>query len=126
MSKPSQLRTLGVAALLSLACSCERKPAPGEGNTQPAAGAAAELRLTVDGSGYHPAAVNAPAGKPVRLSITRTSDEGCGQQIVFPSLDIRRDLPLNQVVTVDLIMPDKGSIAFTCGMDMMRGSIVAQ
>jgi plastocyanin domain-containing protein len=70
--------------------------------------------------------VSAPAGQPVRLTITRTSDEGCGQQIVFPSLNVRRDLPLNRAVVVDLAMPASGNIAFTCGMDMLRGSIVAQ
>ena len=62
----------------------------------------------------------------MRLVFTRTSDEGCGQQLVFPTLGIRRDLPLNRAVTVDLTMPATGSVAFTCGMDMLRGSVVVQ
>lgn len=31
--------------------------------------------------------------------------------------------PQNQAVTVE---PGAGSVAFTCGMDLLRGSIVAQ
>jgi plastocyanin domain-containing protein len=126
------IRNLGSSAclaILALANACERNAtnAPAESNqASPAASTVANLALTVDGSGYHPASFNAPANKPVRLVVTRTSDEGCGQQIVFPSLEIRRDLPLNREVPIDFTMPASGSVAFTCGMNMLRGSIVAQ
>ncbi len=95
----------------------------GQGAPQPSTG---PIAIRVDGSGYHPGSVHAPAGKPARLVFTRTSDEGCGQQLVFPTLDIRKDLPLNQPVIVDLTMPASGSVAFTCGMNMLRGSLVVQ
>ena len=134
------VRTLGILTILAFASACERGATAAAQGAQPttttataadhsahatAATGTADLQLTVDGTGYHPSSISAPAGKPVRLTITRTSDEGCGQQIVFPSLNIRRDLPLNQAVTVEFTMPASGSVAFTCGMDMMRGSIVA-
>jgi plastocyanin domain-containing protein len=60
------------------------------------------------------------------MVFTRISDQGCGQQLVFPALGIKKDLPLNQPVEVDVTMPASGSVSFTCGMDMYRGSIVAQ
>lgn len=82
--------------------------------------------ITVDASGFHPDSVRAPAGRPTHLVFTRTSDEGCGQQVVFPTLGIRKDLPLNTAVSVDFAMPTSGSVAFTCGMGMLRGSVVAQ
>jgi plastocyanin domain-containing protein len=84
------------------------------------------VKVAVDGSGYHPSEAKAPAGKPVRLEFTRTSDEGCGQQLVFPTLNIKKDLPLNQPVAVDVTMPASGKVAFTCGMDMYRGAVVAE
>ena len=89
------------------------------------AGTAARVAIRVDAQGYHPTNVAVRAGQPVTLVVTRTSDEGCGQQIVFPSLNIRRDLPLNQAVEI-AITPAAGTMAFTCGMGMMRGSVVAQ
>ena len=75
---------------------------------------------------YTPAEATAAAGQPVRLVFTRTTDEGCGQQLVFPDLDIRRDLPLNEPVAVDITMPASGRVAFTCGMAMYQGAIVAR
>lgn len=85
-----------------------------------------EIAVRVGERGYDPAEVSAPAGQPVRLVFTRTTDEGCGQQLVFPDLDIRRDLPLNEPVPVDLTMPAAGAVRFTCGMDMYQGSVVAR
>lgn len=84
------------------------------------------VSIRVDADGYHPPRAAAPAGQPVRLMFTRTSDEGCGQQVVFPDLDIRRDLPLNERVPVDITMPESGSVSFTCGMAMYQGSVVAR
>jgi plastocyanin domain-containing protein len=114
-----------VSALALVAC--DKKADEAASDPAPAgAAAASEVRIVVGAHGYEPAEAQAPANKPVRLVFTRTSDEGCGQQLVFPSLDIRKDLPLNQPVSVDVTMPASGSIAFTCGMDMYRGSIVAR
>lgn len=93
--------------------------------TAPAA-APNRVAVTVDGQGYNPSTVNASAGQPVRLEFTRTTDQTCGREVVFPTLNIRRDLPLNQAVAVDLTMPTSGTIAFTCGMNMFRGSVVVQ
>ena len=82
------------------------------------------FQVAVGASGYTPPEVSAPAGTDVRLVFTRTSDEGCGQELVFPDLDVRRDLPLNQPVWVDLTTPASGRIAFTCGMAMYQGAVV--
>ena len=82
------------------------------------------IPVEVGASGYSPSEVTAAAGEEVRLVFTRTSDEGCGQQLVFPDLNIRRDLPLDEAVPVDITMPASGAITFTCGMGMYRGSVV--
>lgn len=118
------IRTMTALSLVTVLASCE--PAAQPADSKPGPSGATSLDVKVDGSGYHPERISAPPGKPVRLTITRTSDEGCGQQIVFPSLDIRRDLPLNRPVAIDFPMPASGSVDFTCGMDMLKGSIVAE
>ncbi|MDQ3034953.1 MAG: cupredoxin domain-containing protein [Myxococcota bacterium] len=97
-----------------------------EGSSAPPSDGRPEIAITVDAEGYHPAQASAPAGAPVRVVFTRTSDEGCGQQLAIPALDIRRDLPLNEAVAVDLTMPASGSLRFTCGMDMYEGSLVVE
>lgn len=80
--------------------------------------------VTVDGEGYHPAKLHAPAGKALKIVFTRTTDQTCGHDVVFPSLNIRKNLPLNQPVEVS-ITPAAGTTAFTCGMGMYQGSIMA-
>ncbi len=122
------IRLVPALLLLVLTTGCERRATATDPEAAPAEGNVARTSrsVTIDGTGYHPNSVSAPAGQPVRLTLTRTSDEGCGQQVVFPTLNIRRDLPLNRAVVVDFSMPASGSVAFTCGMDMFRGSIVAQ
>jgi plastocyanin domain-containing protein len=127
-----QLTLIGFFGLILATSACD-KPATSVANAQtpatpPSASQASTraIAISVDASGYHPGSVRATAGKPARLVFTRTSDEGCGHQLVFPTLGIRKDLPLNQPVTVDITIPASGSVAFTCGMNMLRGSVVVE
>ncbi len=92
----------------------------------PTPAANGELHIEVGAHGYTPPEARAAANQPLRLVFTRTSNDGCGQELVFPSLGIRRDLPLNEPVAVDVTMPASGSLAFTCGMNMYRGAVVVQ
>jgi plastocyanin domain-containing protein len=124
MKRLTLIGTLGLVLVIS-ACSSARGEPPGAAPA-PGAGQASAIAITVDGAGYHPSSVTAPASQPVHLVFTRTSDEGCGQQLVFPTLNLRKDLPLNTPVAVDFTMPASGSVAFTCGMNMLRGSVVVQ
>jgi plastocyanin domain-containing protein len=108
------------ALVFATVLACNKQP-----ETSKASDGRTELRVTVDAAGYHPEESRAAAGKPVRLIFTRTSDEGCGQELMIPSLKLKRDLPLNQPVAIDLTMPASGKLTYTCGMDMMRGAVVA-
>lgn len=127
-----RLTLSGLFGLILATSACD-KPATVVGNAPtPTTAASAPLAaanpiaISVDADGYHPESVHAAAGKPARLVFTRTTDEGCGQQLVFPALGLRKDLPLNQPVGVDITMPASGSVAFTCGMNMYRGSVLVQ
>jgi plastocyanin domain-containing protein len=117
------LRVVALAATLA-ASACGRTDPPPRASASPTPGA--PYTVVVDAQGFHPPTLNAPAGQTVRLTFRRTSDEGCGQQVVFPTLHLQRDLPLNTDVAVDITVPPQGSLAFTCGMGMLRGSVVAQ
>lgn len=114
-----RLELLLLGSLLCCAA-CKREPA-----VELTADGRQLIKVTVDATGYHPAESHANAGKPVRLELTRTTDAGCGQELVIPSAKIKRDLPLNQAVSIDLTMPADGALAFACGMDMYRGKIIA-
>jgi len=59
------------------------------------------------------------------VTFVRTTDATCAKEVVFPSLNIRRELPLNTPVVIELT-PSGGEIGFVCGMNMFRGTIAAQ
>ncbi|MGH7724501.1 MAG: cupredoxin domain-containing protein [Candidatus Eiseniibacteriota bacterium] len=113
---------LPILASLALSLSC----GPSSGTKTPAATSEQRVAMTVDGSGFHPDRIPARVGQPVTLAITRTTNETCGTEIVIPAEQIRKDLPLNQTVEVTITPAASGEIAFACGMDMLKGSIVAE
>lgn len=76
--------------------------------------------------GYEPAKVSLRAGVPARLTFVRTSDKTCGTEIVFPSLNIKRALPLNEPVLIEFTPAKAGDIEFACGMNMLKGVVVVQ
>lgn len=111
-------RSLLLSILVALASAC--------GSPPPASAPGARTVAIDVGREYTPAEVTASPGEPLHLVFTRTTDEGCGQQLVFPELDIRRDLPLDVPVAVDVTAPASGRLGFTCGMDMYRGAVVVR
>lgn len=84
------------------------------------------VKITVNGDGFTPAAVEAKKGEPVKLLFTRTDDKNCGNEVVFSSLNIKKELPVGQEVAVDFTPSESGEINFSCGMNMMKGKIVVQ
>ena len=81
------------------------------------------VNLTVTEKGFQPSTIDVGAGKDVTLKITRKTDKTCATQINIPSKKIKKDLPLNKEVSVELGKLDKGEIRFACGMDMVTGII---
>jgi RND family efflux transporter MFP subunit len=85
-----------------------------------------ETKVLVTEKGYEPANVALRAGTPARITFIRSTDKTCGTELVFPSLKIRRALPLNQPVTIDFTPRAAGELTFVCGMNMLRGAVVVQ
>jgi cobalt-zinc-cadmium efflux system membrane fusion protein len=88
--------------------------------------AAQEAKVLVTEKGYEPAKLTLRAGQPARITFVRNTDKTCGTEVVFPSLNIRRPLPLSQPVVIEFSAPKSGKIEFVCGMNMLRGTVVVQ
>lgn len=80
------------------------------------------VAITVDAMGYHPSTIHARVGQPLELVFTRVSDQGCAQELLVPSLGVRRPLPLNEPVAI--AVTPTADVRFSCGMDMLRGQVV--
>ena len=81
------------------------------------------VNLTVTEKGFQPSTIDVGTGKDVTLKITRKTNDTCATQINIPSKKIKKELPLNKEVSVELGKLDKGEIRFACGMDMVTGII---
>jgi RND family efflux transporter MFP subunit len=119
------------AGSFSLRAEAERlgvhSAAPSAGTTPSASGASMQnFTVRVTAAGFEPDALTLQAGRPARVTFTRTTEDTCAKEVVLPDYSIRRPLPLNQPVNVEF-MPRKGGTAgFTCGMNMLKGSLVVQ
>jgi plastocyanin domain-containing protein len=84
---------------------------------------AREIEIVVDGS-YKPNRVELHEGERVRLKFVRKESNSCTKEVVLPQLNVRRELPPNRPVLIDLPALTAGEYEFKCGMNMVRGTIV--
>lgn len=91
----------------------------------PAAAAPHAVQIVVSEKGFEPARVTLRAGVPARLTFVRTTDATCATEVAIPSLNIMRDLPLNQAVEIAFTPEKPGDVAFACGMAMFSGTLVS-
>ncbi|MEW5990418.1 MAG: cupredoxin domain-containing protein [Chloroflexota bacterium] len=73
--------------------------------------------------GYHPDAIIARAGLPLRLVFRRDDDDACSERVVFSSPHLDRRLAATGSTTIDLPAQPPGEVRFTCGMGRYRGRI---
>lgn len=127
---------MGSAAIVGQGCSEEpsveeqtqvsASPSGPQADDQREVVEATKVEVQVDAAGYEPSRVHAEAGQKLTMVFTRTADEGCGQKVVIPDLDIEKDLPLNEPVQVSFTPETAGTLVFTCGMGMYDGKIVVK
>ena len=84
-----------------------------------------EVVITVKG-GYSPGIIEVERGKPVQLSFYRDEENSCSEELLLPDFNIRRDLPAFKTTLVELLPQQAGKFEFTCGMGMLRGSLVVK
>jgi RND family efflux transporter MFP subunit len=83
-------------------------------------------KIVLNADGYSPGSIRLRKNVPARLSFVRTVEVTCGTEVVIPDFNIKRDLPLNQVVIVEFTPDRAGEFSFACGMNMVRGKIVVK
>jgi hypothetical protein len=83
-------------------------------------------RVVLGRGGYEPSSLTFKLGVPVRIEFMRQIEGTCGTQIVIPEYGIRRELPLGEPVIVEFTPGRSGQFTFSCGMGMLRGTIIVQ
>lgn len=84
-----------------------------------------EVDITVEG-GYSPEVISIPKGKLTRINFIRKDPTECLGEVVMGDFKIRKELPLNQKVTVEITPQKSGEYGYSCGMNMYHGKIVVK
>jgi plastocyanin domain-containing protein len=117
------LATLALAVAIPAAAS-----APAEKPTAVPIGknGVSTVQLTVTSKGFEPANVKVKAGHPVRLVVTRKTDQTCAKEIILEDLGINQPLPLDTPVTVEFTPSESGTLRYACSMDHIGGVVTIQ
>jgi plastocyanin domain-containing protein len=113
------LRSFALFGLVVLA-GCNKKTDAGPA----AAVQSGTVAITVDAEGFKPSSVTFKKGAPASLVFTRTTDDTCATEVVFPQLDIKKELPKNTPITITVPTDKEQKLTFQCGMGMYKSSVV--
>lgn len=81
--------------------------------------------ITVEG-GYSPEVISIPQGKATKINFIRKDASSCLEEVVLGDFKIRKFLPLNKKVTLEIKPQKKGEYDYACGMNMFHGKIIVQ
>ncbi|MBI2065079.1 MAG: cupredoxin domain-containing protein [Candidatus Yanofskybacteria bacterium] len=81
-----------------------------------------EIEIIVEG-GYSPESISIPKGRTTKVTFLRKDPSSCLEEVVLGDFKIRRQLPLNQKVTIELTPQQAGEFKYSCGMGMYHGKI---
>ena len=84
-----------------------------------------EIDVTVKG-GYSPDVIVVDRGRPVRLNFHREETSSCSEQVILGDFGIARDLPAFKTTSVEFTPEKSGEFPFTCGMNMLHGTLIVE
>lgn len=107
--------------------SSDADAAAGAHGAHTSTGAPANEVVIVVRGGYSPERIEVPRGKTTKLRFVRKDSGDCSDEVQIPALGVRTALGGLGSETVVEVTPTKaGDIEFTCGMDMLRGTLVVR
>ncbi|WP_435271529.1 heavy metal translocating P-type ATPase [Streptomyces sp. 1222.5] len=88
-------------------------------------GGVQRVEVTVRG-GYSPDLIKVYQGTPVELIFDRQEAGECTSRVIFPDFKTGAGLPAYRRTTVRLNADRPGSFRFSCGMNMVQGTLVVE
>lgn len=83
------------------------------------------ITVIVDG-GYTPEVISIPRDKTTKINFLRRDSNSCLEEVVLSDFKLKRYLPLNQKVTVEITPENPGEYRYSCGMNMYHGKIIVE
>ncbi len=118
---------LAALACISLATTaatsgCNKTSSADEGAVRAKTGGGHDVN--VDAKGFTPSSIEFKKGEKGAITFTRTSDDTCAKDVVFPEINLKKELPLNKPVVVEVPTDAARTLTFTCGMGMFKSAVV--
>lgn len=76
--------------------------------------------------GYSPEVISIAKGKTTKITFIRKDSNSCLEEVVLGDFRIRKHLPLNEKVTIELTPQHSGEFVYSCGMNMYHGKIIVR
>jgi hypothetical protein len=83
------------------------------------------IAIKVDSAGFSPSQITLKRDERVTLRFTRVA-ESCATEVIVPPSTQKHPLPLNTSVDIPFAASRPGEVTFTCGMNMLKGTLVVQ
>jgi hypothetical protein len=87
---------------------------------------AGATRVIVNETGFVPAEIELKKGQPAKLAFYRVNKENCADEVMFAGLNVKKTLPVGEILTIDIPAESAGEFSFTCGMNMLKGKVIVQ
>lgn len=84
------------------------------------------IPVQITENGFEPSKIDVKPGTHVILKVTRKTDTTCATSIQVKEKKIKKELPLNKEVSIDLGTLQIGEIRYACGMDMITGHLIVK
>lgn len=120
------LALAATGAVLASQQGCSKEP---KAEAAPAVAAPAEARKPGDGprviplsvteKGYEPSPISLRKDEPVKLVVTRTTEQTCATELVMKDYGINTPLPLNTPVEIAFTPNKTGTLTYGCAMGQM-------
>ncbi len=83
------------------------------------------VKIKVSG-GYEPSTIQLKKGQKTKITFLRTDPNSCLEEVVLSDFKIRKQLPLNKEVIVEVTPTKIGEFPFSCGMNMFHGKLIVR
>jgi len=118
------LAATGAVLASQQGCSKESKEppkteAPAAAQARKAGDGSAVIQLSVTEKGYEPSPITLKKDEPVKLVVTRTTEQTCATEIVMKEYGINTPLPLNTPVEIAFTPNKTGTLTYGCAMGQM-------
>lgn len=80
------------------------------------------IDITVEG-GYQPDVISISKGKTTKINFLRKDPSSCLEEVILADFKIKKYLPMNKRVSIEIKPEKAGEFVFSCGMNMNHGKI---